>query len=460
VLYLVQNTETALLITDSDPLRLPILRPFQNAQRTRASPMFFKTGTSLLLGLVLLGSPLVSRADFALKPNDRVVFYGDSITEQRQYTTFVETYCLTRFPNLPLTFVHSGWGGDSVGGGGGGPIDTRLNRDVLAYQPTVVTIMLGMNDGGYRAFDPITFKKYSDGVEHILDTLQQGAPGVRLTLIGPSAYDDVTRPPGFEGGYNAVLRRYGDYLKDTATARDATFADMNTPVVAMLKQANDTDAATAQKIINDRVHPGPGGHLIMAEALLKAWDAPAVVTDVSIDSTAKKVGRAQNTLITGLNVGPILTWKQQDAFLPFPIDTKDAKVALAVKSSDFVALLNRELLQVTGLTASRYALKIDGAEVGQFSREELAQAINLAELPTPMVDQAREVHKLTQKHNDQHYLRWRNIQVPLESYGPAVKAAQGPLLSAIDAEEARTVAAQRAAAQPKIHTYELEPIGL
>jgi len=51
------------------------------------------------------------------------------------YTTFAETYVVTRFPKLDVAFVHSGWGGDRVTGGGGGPIDVRLWRDVLAYNP-------------------------------------------------------------------------------------------------------------------------------------------------------------------------------------------------------------------------------------------------------------------------------------------------------------------------------------
>src|SRR3989442_15795067 len=100
---------------------------------------------------------LQARAEsFALKEGDRVVFYGDSITDQRLYTTFTETYVVTRFPRLEVRFVHSGWGGDRVSGGGGGPIDVRLPRDVFAYKPTVMTIMLGMNDASYRKiYEPI-----------------------------------------------------------------------------------------------------------------------------------------------------------------------------------------------------------------------------------------------------------------------------------------------------------------
>src|SRR5512139_3067304 len=101
----------------------------------------------LLLFLSLAAAALAQ--DYYLKDGDRVVFYGDSITDQRLYTTFVETYVVTRFPKMDVTFVHSGWGGDRVTGGGGGPIDRRLERDIFAYKPTVVTVMLGMNDASY-----------------------------------------------------------------------------------------------------------------------------------------------------------------------------------------------------------------------------------------------------------------------------------------------------------------------
>src|SRR5213083_2863303 len=127
---------------------------------------------------------LQARAEnFALKDGDRVAFYGDSITDQRLYTTFTETYVLTRFPRLIVSFVHSGWGGDRVTGGGGGPIEVRLERDVIAYKPTVLTIMLGMNDGSYRAFNPDIFQRYSSGFESIVQTVKQALPGIRITAI-------------------------------------------------------------------------------------------------------------------------------------------------------------------------------------------------------------------------------------------------------------------------------------
>jgi len=70
------------------------------------------------LGAVLLcllcSSHLAAQGDFYLKDGDTVVFYGDSITDQRLYTTFTEAYVLTRFPKLNIRFIHSGWSGDRV----------------------------------------------------------------------------------------------------------------------------------------------------------------------------------------------------------------------------------------------------------------------------------------------------------------------------------------------------------
>jgi lysophospholipase L1-like esterase len=407
---------------------------------------------SLLCALLLACvAPVNAQGPFALKSGDRVVFYGDSITDQRLYTTFAEAYVVTRFPHLNVSFVDSGWGGDRVTGGGGGPIDLRLKRDVIAYHPTVMTIMLGMNDGSYRPFDQGIYDTFVNGYAHILDTVRPALPGLRVMLIQPSPYDDVTRKPGWDPGYNSVLVRYGDALKEIATKQSQTIADLNGPVVAMLTKANATDPTQAQKIIPDRVHPGPGGHLIMAGALLRAWNAPATVTSVTIDATSKAAVTV-NTAVRDLTVASGLTWTQTDNALPMPINMSDPVVALAVRSSDFVETLDQEPLKVTGLTAAKYTLKIDGEQIGAFTQEELAGGVNLALLPTPMEKQAMEVYQRTIEHNNVHFTRWRQVEVPM---------AEQPLshmrnaLSGLDALEGDVFAMERAAAVPKPHHYEL-----
>ncbi len=50
--------------------------------------------TFTFLGVILLGILNPLRAEVVLQPNDMVAFCGDSITEQKIYTVFLEDYFL------------------------------------------------------------------------------------------------------------------------------------------------------------------------------------------------------------------------------------------------------------------------------------------------------------------------------------------------------------------------------
>jgi lysophospholipase L1-like esterase len=195
-----------------------------------------------VLGALALATPAPAQ-EFALRDGDRVVFYGDSITQNGLYARAVETFVATRFPDWTVAFYNSGVGGDKVSGGWAGGIETRLERDVIAHKPTVVTIMLGMNDAAYRPYDTAVFDAYAQGYRKTVARLKEALPGVRLTLIQPSAYDDVSREPAFPGGYNGVLRKYCAFVQDLGREVEATVVDLNTPLVAGLETLNKSNPA-------------------------------------------------------------------------------------------------------------------------------------------------------------------------------------------------------------------------
>jgi hypothetical protein len=229
---------------------------------------------------------------------------------------------------------------------------------------------------------------------------------------------------------------------------------LNTSVVAAVKKAAEISSTGAQDLIRDRIHPGPAGQLLMAEALLKAWNAPPVVASVELDTASAKIVKEENTKLDNLQVNGTISWTQHDLALPMPIDLKNSGIELAVKASDVEQALNQETLKVQGALASKYALKIDGEDITDVTREQLAAGINLAELDTPMSRQARSVHNLTLQHNNLHFQRWRTIQVPNErrGYPGLAKAIEG-----LDILEADMVAEQRAKAKPLPHRFELVP---
>lgn len=221
-----------------------------------------------------------------------------------------------------------------------------------------------MNDGEYRPFDPDILKAFTDGYRYILNTIKARAPQARVTVLEPSPYDDFTRPPEFAGGYNAVLLSYGRFVREIGAREGLTVADMNASVTALLKEANSVAPKPAQGLIPDRVHPSPGVHLVMAEALLRAWHAPSVVSAVKIDGSTGAVSIAENTTIDSIGREHGLSWTQLDKSLPMFVETENESVALALQHSDFTDALNREMLTVTGLSAGRYRLSIDDESDG------------------------------------------------------------------------------------------------
>jgi lysophospholipase L1-like esterase len=416
----------------------------------------------LLLAALCAAVPLAAADDFYLKIGDRVVFYGDSITEQRLYTVIAETFVVTRYPKLDAVFVHSGWGGDRVTGGGGGTIDTRLQRDVIAYKPTVMTIMLGMNDGEYAPESEAVDKKFFDGYRHIVDAVRAALPGVRITAIRPSPDDDITHAPNFPGGYNGVMISFGKWIANYAREAGLNVADLNTYVAQVVAKANEQNGEEARKIIPDRIHPSFAGHLIMAEELLKSWGARPVVSAVAIDASEGKpqVKSAEHAQISALSAEHTLEWTELDDALPLPFHSwqsiwRSGPLPLVVSNSDVGDALNLQSLRISGLHDGVYALHIDGQSVGTFNNDQLAGGINLALLETPMTKQAREVYDLTVSHCDIHNDRWRTVQVPLAEYGlPQSRAA----MESSDKLERAVVAKQHDAAQPKPHRYALVPV--
>ena len=346
----------------------------------------------LAFGSAARGAAAAGESAFALRDGDRVVFYGDSITQDGGYGCFVEEYCRTRFPTLNLRFFNGGVGGDTVRGGGAGDIAERLDRDIIRMKPTVVTIMLGMNDGGYRKLEPATLAAFTDGYRAIVVRIKQALPGVRLYLIRSSPFDDVARPPNFDPGYMEALRQMGDAVAVIAREQQATVVDFGGIVADGIKLAVGRNPERALHLLPDRVHPSPAGHIVMGAALLRALGASQMVSRVEIDAKGAKVVAAENASVATLKVdGGVVAWTETDGALPLPVNFQDANVDLAqVAGADLESIDSEELL-VRGLAPGSYQVSIDDRTVGPFSESELARGINLARYDTPMRWQAYQV---------------------------------------------------------------------
>lgn len=379
------------------------------------------------------------------RAGDHILFYGDSITEQRLYTTYVEAFLVTRYPDMDLDFTARGVGGDTAWGGWLGTIEERVARDVEPHDPDIITIMLGMNDGGYvMPQDPGIPKTFMEWYTKLLGLMYDAAPDARITLIGTSPYDDIAHPETDFHGYNQALLGMIGLVKALAEEKGFVFVDFNEPVSQFVRTVLVQDAKAAERIVPDAIHPGPAGHLTMAAALLEAWNVSPVVSDVLLDVETHRVARQDNAAVDGFEG---LAWRQTDNALPYPI-TKDT--TLAGEHTDFHDSLNRQMLAVTGLRAGTYELTIDGTPVTRQSAEAWAEGVNLARFDTPMRAQAEKVLELTALRVNTDFTMWRDVTINLAEFPAARDAAEG-LARTLEQIKHK----QRDSAQPVEHRYAL-----
>ena len=369
---------------------------------------------------------------FFLHDGDTVVFYGDSITEQQRYTRDVETFVLTRFPTWHMKFINAGWNGDRVTGGEGGPIDTRLQRDVIAYRPSVVTVLLGMNDGAYTHFDQAAYNTFTQGLTHIVDALTAKLPGVRLTLLTPTYYDQYAPWSRHFPGYNSVLLRYGDFVKQFGAERNIPVVDLNAPMRTATKQGRRRDLNFT--LAEDGVHPTEAGHLVIAASLLTAWNAPGMVANVVLSSAVP------------VSVTAPLSW-------PLPSEARNAQSVSPLPSA-----LNVFRVHAPRLNGNRWELLVDGKSFGIWSRTQLEAGIDLTAIAgLPQNQQGERVLALVQDKNDRWRYLWKGSPLAIARQADVPGESETAALLAVDhwLDDTRSLAYE--AAQMQTHTFSLRP---
>lgn len=397
--------------------------------------------------LLLWCAAELSAEEFFFKPQDRVLFLGDSITEQYQYSTDIELYLTTRFPEWNLTFFNAGISGDTATGGAG-----RFANHVLAEKPTAITINFGMNDAGYKNFNPAANANYVKNTEAMLTAAQ--AAGVRVALLSPNAVDRRVDERFYL--YLETQKKFYRPLRELAEKHQARFVDQYAVTRAALLKMEDDDAV-AVRPFGDGFHTDSPGGLFMAHAILVGLNAPALVSQVDIDVAAKsatptacKVEQLQ-TDASGVsfqrtdNALPIPVQKEWVSLLPYVNDLKD---------------LNWYGLKVTGLKAGNYALSIDGKEVATYSGEQLAAGVNLGLLTSgPIFDQGQKAFAAINAKNQQLHQRFRNIVMYNAPDWLADVAAErkGKELVARASKIAEMQAEIYKLVRPESHQFQLKP---
>jgi lysophospholipase L1-like esterase len=199
----------------------------------------------------------------------RLLCIGDSVTDcgrarpvgeaphDRLGTGWVnQVHCLLQatHPERRIRVQNTGWSGNTVR-----DLAARWQTDVLDLKPDWLAVMIGINDV-WRQFDR---PHHGDGVppeiyEQTLESLVAQTPGLSgLVLMTPFFIEPLKADP-----MRARMDEYGAIVKAVAARHGARCVDVQAAFDRFLAHNHSSVIAW------DRVHPTPGGHMIIARAFL------------------------------------------------------------------------------------------------------------------------------------------------------------------------------------------------
>jgi lysophospholipase L1-like esterase len=331
----------------------------------------------LIAPLLALAASLASADEPVLKSGDRVAIVGDSITEQKLYSKYVEAYLLACSGVPDLKVMQYGWSGERANG-----FADRLENDCAGFKPTVVTLCYGMNDGSYQPYNEQIGNTYEANMRRVLSGL--GRLGVRSIVVGsPGAVDQHFFRPGEMMGerpahiaYNDNLAHLRDIAKKLAAENKQPFANVHDAMYETMKKAQEGLGSSYPVCGRDGFHPGPNGQLIMAYAFLKGLGVDGNIGEVTVDMKDKGSASAGHKVVES---GPGSITLESTRW-PFCFDG-DGKSATSTRSITpylpFNQDLNRLTLKVANLDTPKGVVTW-GDKTKEFTKEQLAAGINLA----------------------------------------------------------------------------------
>ena len=400
-------------------------------------------------------------AKLDLQDGDSLVFLGDSITHQRLYTQYVEDFLYTRFPNKRLKIHNAG-----VGGAKAWDALERFDRDVAAYKPKYVTVLLGMNDGRYQSYNEEIWQTYHDDMTKLVNRLVE--IGAQPILMTPTMYDSraaIARKRQPAANYNSVLSYYGTWLREVAMNQGFGFVDMWGPLNNLTLAQRKTDPNFT--MIKDAVHPDAPGQLVMAYAIIEDMGLRGGISNiravVSANGQAKingSGGKATNIEVNDDSIA--FTWTAE--CLPWVVPEP---ARLGAKLVHLGHRASREAVEVHGLPAGKYELKIDDQVVGTYSNLQLERHIELQDnSKTPQYQQALHIAELNKQRNDgpigklrgewsrfQRYARVRQQAKDAPNDGK-IAAQLAEMAKSVEGIEERVVEHERVAKEIEDKIYE------
>ena len=413
----------------------------------------------LSLSCLLLTLSFTARAvePSLLPANARIAVIGDSITEQKLYSKYIECYLLACTGRDDLTVFQFGWSGERADG-----FANRLVNDLGVFHPTVATTCYGMNDGSYQPYNDGIGAAYAKNMTRVIEGLR--AEGVQRIAVGSPGGVDPDFFNRLDGKvYNETLAKLRDLAKELAVKNSLAFANVHDTMMTALPKSKEALGKEYAPFGGDGFHPAPAGQLLMAQAFLKALGNDGAIGTITLDAKGATASAGHKVLSSAKGTAELESSRWPFCFDADPKNPGSTRSILPFTA--FNAELNRLTLVVKDLDSPK-AMVTWGSGTKEFTKEQLETGINLvSEFSATPFDESFQ--KLMEVVAMKQQFETNSIKSLVTNFRLFAEEAQSDaelaaafetIRKRVDAKHAEYHASARKRIQPVKHTLKVEPV--
>lgn len=181
-----------------------------------------------------------------------IVCFGDSVTGlyyhtggRRAYTDLLATAIRRVCPRANITTINAGISGNTTADG-----LRRIETDVLAKKPSLVTVMFGLND-----MTRVSLENYRKNLLTIIEKTR--SVGAEVVLCTPNSVITTPNRP------TEKLEQYCEVVRSVAREQNVALCDC----YAAYQSLREQDPTAWRLLMSDEIHPNSDGHKRIAEQL-------------------------------------------------------------------------------------------------------------------------------------------------------------------------------------------------
>jgi lysophospholipase L1-like esterase len=219
--------------------------------------------TSLMVSALLLLVGCIPR--IPLRNGDRIIFFGDSITEQgaqpNGFVTLIKDELNARHPERKIEIINAG-----VSGNRAPDLLRRVAQDVIDAKPAIVVIYIGINDVWHWALEGhqgTPKDQYESDLREVIARIQY--TGARVILCTPSVIGE--RYDG-RNPQDAMLDEYAAISRKIVLDLGIRLCDLRKAFITYLKVHNKENKEKGI-LTTDGVHLNDEGNKLVAQEILK-----------------------------------------------------------------------------------------------------------------------------------------------------------------------------------------------